>query len=1094
MWYLQRKGESAVDNRRCLKLWTAVAIVLWFAGMVLVIPSECRALCGSSESAPFELNTLIDGPLVYGGVKDIFNDRNISGAVARILDPSTLEPLGPLYEYVSESDGYFSITVPEGLYVLEVTHPGYKRYESEPFTVGGGSGDLLKIIRLRTATVILVHGWLGTAGAWEDAGWSASHPGLDSCVVWTPEMPGNLGVGGTQSLEAQVVALEDYIGGLDVASVYLVGHSFGGLVCRKYAEKSDPRGVVKLFTLATPNHGSPLAGAPGAALTLAKGIWRTGLPWEWLTMPLDELWEELTSTFGAVVDLIPNSPAILGLNQSCSNPVLCYDWYGHLLPWPAEESLTSQETEYFAVTASRPGLNPLYLIPSRLLTGMLAGYSDGVVPVYSAPLWSDDDRVRNYWDRTIDGGSHHLDSDFWTDGIVQSTAVRDSVIEWMFRSARTPSHWDPPDHPIIPPWPVPDGRRNELMVGLPTIDGVVGEGETVVETIAVEPTDSLSIALSWYEGNMFLELDDALGARVDTASAQIDRESGAIVYGIADPEPGDWTLRIISQPSAPQQRFVISSLVASDTVVELEATPSFARPGDDVVIRATLATGTLPELGAAVHATASGPLGVPTQMELYDDGTHGDELPDDGIYTNGFTAVEAGLYSIHVAATTAASRANGRASVDRESYALVNSANLCDVGVTPASLEVLDDVAYVDVPCQISCELTNLGVVACDSIVVRFASGTPFNSFCESTVALGSGETTELMCSFVATSPDTQSVFVTTYLRGGQFDENAGNDGDWIEFVAEVGTANLTIDSVVLSNPNPAPGEPITADIMVSNNNTARSTGTFVDVYYDLDGWPVEGQRGDQHIYLQPLMPGESFTITTQSFSYAGADLYSLCFQVDPDGLCDESDESQADNSYCTPVDTPVESSFYAVSTEDGHVLVRWSFSSSPAVEAFNVYRGLSSEGPFARVNGEPISVTSETAFEDTSVWPGTEFWYELRGVDAAGSESTLAGPVSATTRGSLSFRLALASPNPTSERTTFVLDLAGDCLRARVAIYDVAGRVVRTVIDGPMDRGRHAAVWDLRNDSGNPVAAGIYFARAVAGEWTETRKMAVIR
>jgi hypothetical protein len=35
---------------------------------------------------------------------------------------------------------------------------------------------------------------------------------------------------------------------------------------------------------------------------------------------------------------------------------------------------------------------------------------------------------------------------------------------------------------------------------------------------------------------------------------------------------------------------------------------------------------------------------------------------------------------------------------------------------------------------------------------------------------------------------------------------------------------------------------------------------------------------------------------------------------------------------------------------------------------------------------------------------------------------------------------------------------------------------------------------WDLANASGAPVAAGVYFARAEAGEWTGTRKMVVVR
>lgn len=1074
---------------------SAVVLILSCATVLLLLPVECWCLCGSGESPPFFLDTLTEGPVVRGNVVDKFNGRPVREATVSVhhVDSDSLAALPDS----TDSDGFFSITVPDGSYLLKVTHPGYFPSDPVEFDVGGVYGDFVTTVRCSTRTVLLVSGWLGTDEAWEAAGWGESHPGLDSCSVWTPAMPGNLGILGTQSLAAQVAYLEDYIGDLDVASVYLVGHSFGGLVCRKYAEKSDPRGVVRLFTLATPNHGSPLAGAPGAALTLAKGILGTGVPWEWLVMPLDQLWEELTSTFGAVVDLIPNSPALVGLNQSCSNPVFCYDWFGYLLPWPAQESLTSQETEYFAVTASRPGLNPIYSIPAVLLRGMGAGFSDGVVPVFSAPLWSEDDRVRNYWDRTIDGGSHHRDADFWTDGIVQSNAIRDSVIEWMFRPARTPSHWDPPIHPFIPPWPVPDGRQEAVMVGLPMIDGVVGEGETVVQTLAVEPTDSLNIALSWYEGNMFLELDDALGVRVDTALAYIDRESGAVIYGIADPEPGDWTLRVVSQPSVPQQRFTVSASVASETVVRLESSPSFARPGDDVIVRATLATGASPELGATVVATVAGPLGAPTQMQLYDDGTHGDELPDDGIYTNGFTAAEAGLYSLHVEASTAPSQTSGRSSVHRESYALVNSADLCDVGIIPASLQVLNAVTYVDVPCQVACELTNLGVVTCDTVVVRFSAGTPFNSFCESTVALEPGETTQLICDFMPTSPDTQSLFVTTYLRGNQQDENSDNDSEWIEFTPELGVANLTITDVVVSNDLPEPGEAVTVEVTVVNDGTAKTAGTFVDIYYDLDTPPVQLERGDQQMYILPLMPGEKDTLTCSPFSYPEVALYHLYAQVDPEDRCVEQNEG--DNvfgpvSVNVPVGIQEHGSLVAIAESSTAITLTWSLDSLAPCSALNVYRSAGDGGAFFRVNEEPLGCDAVGEFHDSTVWPGTDYQYELRAQDSHGEERPLSPPVSVRTPGDLSFALRDVRPNPFSQDTVVSYDVGSACGNVKLDVFDVSGRLVRTLVNAPSDRGRFSVAWDGADGSGRAVAGGVYFIRMSAGNWQTTGKAVLIR
>ena len=44
------------------------------------------------------------------------------------------------------------------------------------------------------------------------------------------------------------------------------------------------------------------------------------------------------------------------------------------------------------------------------------------------------------------------------------------------------------------------------------------------------------------------------------------------------------------------------------------------------------------------------------------------------------------------------------------------------------------------------------------------------------------------------------------------------------------------------------------------------------------------------------------------------------------------------------------------------------------------------------------------------------------------------------------------------------------------VKIYDVAGRLVRTLVNEVKDAGAYSAVWDGRNNGGVGVASGIYF------------------
>ena len=73
----------------------------------------------------------------------------------------------------------------------------------------------------------------------------------------------------------------------------------------------------------------------------------------------------------------------------------------------------------------------------------------------------------------------------------------------------------------------------------------------------------------------------------------------------------------------------------------------------------------------------------------------------------------------------------------------------------------------------------------------------------------------------------------------------------------------------------------------------------------------------------------------------------------------------------------------------------------------------------------------------------------------------------------------------------TFGLPRAG---HARLEVYDVAGRRVRTLVDGQVDAGWLAVRWDGRSDRGERVASGVYFCRLEAGGSSVSRKVVVLK
>jgi hypothetical protein len=88
---------------------------------------------------------------------------------------------------------------------------------------------------------------------------------------------------------------------------------------------------------------------------------------------------------------------------------------------------------------------------------------------------------------------------------------------------------------------------------------------------------------------------------------------------------------------------------------------------------------------------------------------------------------------------------------------------------------------------------------------------------------------------------------------------------------------------------------------------------------------------------------------------------------------------------------------------------------------------------------------------------------------------------------------LAANLPNPFSERTAirFGVPRAGP---VTLSVHDVAGRLVRTLMQRELAPGEYVSSWDGRDSGGEAVASGIYFARLRAGGSEETRKMLLLR
>jgi hypothetical protein len=116
-------------------------------------------------------------------------------------------------------------------------------------------------------------------------------------------------------------------------------------------------------------------------------------------------------------------------------------------------------------------------------------------------------------------------------------------------------------------------------------------------------------------------------------------------------------------------------------------------------------------------------------------------------------------------------------------------------------------------------------------------------------------------------------------------------------------------------------------------------------------------------------------------------------------------------------------------------------------------------------------------AIDDINLYAGDPVG--LRGIDQDSSEGG---------RG-----IVQAYPNPFNPTVTirFGLPATAEC---RIDVYDIRGRLVRRLLNGEVHAGTGTVSWNALDETGNPVASGVYFVRLSSGDWHGVRKILLLR
>jgi len=91
------------------------------------------------------------------------------------------------------------------------------------------------------------------------------------------------------------------------------------------------------------------------------------------------------------------------------------------------------------------------------------------------------------------------------------------------------------------------------------------------------------------------------------------------------------------------------------------------------------------------------------------------------------------------------------------------------------------------------------------------------------------------------------------------------------------------------------------------------------------------------------------------------------------------------------------------------------------------------------------------------------------------------------------SFRLYPAYPNPFNPETTISYDLPENTF-LDITIYDMMGKKVRTIVNALQNPGYKSVLWNAKDEYGRAVSAGIYLYKIQTNNYSETKKIILVK
>lgn len=291
------------------------------------------------------------------------------------------------------------------------------------------------------------------------------------------------------------------------------------------------------------------------------------------------------------------------------------------------------------------------------------------------------------------------------------------------------------------------------------------------------------------------------------------------------------------------------------------------------------------------------------------------------------------------------------------------------------------------------------------------------------------------------------------------------------------------------------PDGPFNMDSWIAGLKAGRS---FVSNYPLITAFDVEGAvPGDVLPHDAPILHGNISVVCTLPIT-------RVEIWGDPGLLQSLTPPNGSAKSFTTAFDVPSPSVTWLVARVTGPNLGDW--------------HAVSANGLFAQTSPVYIQHVSPTngltraaaaefflerldetvaVFDSLGFFPGnSRVTFDMAVASARAFYETLLVPPTAVESPAVAPSWALRNvwPNPFGGETHIDYISPHNGESHTIAVYDAAGRVVRTLFVGRRSGGEHRLEWDGRDDSGRKVASGVYFVRVHTANASVGRKLVLLR